>query len=98
MHTYLNQRIRYLEYLDTKTNLASTILQSTKQKVKVLDFFIFWGSLHFVDQHRNPAKSKNTMPNYRCAPFSMHQVPHVGVTIINLASMILKSTKKVKNF
>ena len=46
------------EYLGTKTNLTSTILQSTKQKVKVLDFFIFWGSLHFVDQHRNPAKSK----------------------------------------
>ena len=56
------------EYLGTKTNLASTILQSTK-KVKVLDSLIYWGSLHFVDKNRNPAKSKNIMPNYRCAPF-----------------------------
>ena len=56
------------EYLGTKNNLESTILQSTK-KVKVLDSIIFWGSLHFVDQNKNPAKSKNTMPNFRCAPF-----------------------------
>ena len=56
------------EYLGTKTNLASPILQPTK-KVKVLDSLKFWGSLHFVDQNKNPAKSKNTMLNYRCASF-----------------------------
>ena len=49
------------EYLGTKTNLASTILQSTKQKVKVLDFLIIWGTLHFLYQNRNPTKFKNTM-------------------------------------
>ena len=54
--------------VDTKTNLASPILQSTK-KVKVLDSLKFWGSLHFVDQNKTPAKSKNTMLNYRCASF-----------------------------
>ena len=57
------------EYLGTKTNLASPILQSTKKKVKVLDSLKFWGSLHFVDQNKNPVKSKNTMLNYRCASF-----------------------------
>ena len=56
------------EYPGTKTNLASTILKSTK-KVKVLDSLIFWGSLCFVDQNKNLAKSKNTMANFRCAPF-----------------------------
>ena len=56
------------EYLGTITNLASTILQSTK-KVKVLDSLIYWGSLHFVDKNRNPAKSKNIMTTYRCIPF-----------------------------
>ena len=56
------------EYLGTRTNFASSILQSTK-KVKVLDFLIFRGSLHFVNQNKNPAKSKNTLLNYRCVPF-----------------------------
>ena len=56
------------KYLSTKFNIASTILQSIKKK-KVLDSLILWGALHFVDQNKNPAKSKITMPNYRCAPF-----------------------------
>ena len=69
-----------------------------QEKVKVLDSLIFWESLHFVAQNKNPAKSENTVPNFRCAPFRMHQVPQVGVTKINLASIILQSTKKFKIF
>ena len=52
-------------------------------------------ALHFFDQNKNPAKSKITMPDYRCAPFWTDQVPWVGVTKINLASIILQS-KKIK--
>ena len=42
------------EYLGTKVDLASTIFQSTKKNQKVLVSLIFWGSLHFVDQNKNP--------------------------------------------
>ena len=42
--------------------MASTVFQSTKINLKVLDSIIFWGSLHFVDQNKNLAKSKITMP------------------------------------
>ena len=42
--------------VDTKNNLASTILQSIKiNKKNVLDSLIFWGSVHFVNQNKNPA-------------------------------------------
>ena len=81
------------EYLGAKTNLASTILQSAK-KVKVFDSLIFWGSLYFVNQKKNLAKSENTMPNFKCTPFRMHQIPLGVVTKINLALIILQSTKK----
>ena len=57
------------DYLDTKTNLASTVLQSTKKILELSDSLIFWGSLHFVDQNQSLARSKSAMPNYRCAPF-----------------------------
>ena len=50
------------EYLSTKFNMASTILQSTKKTKKDLDSLIFLGSLHFADQEKNPAKSKITIP------------------------------------
>ena len=57
------------EYLGTKFNLVSKILQSTKKNKKFIDSLIFWASLHFVDQNKNLAKSKIAMPNYRCTPF-----------------------------
>ena len=57
------------DYLGTKTNIASTILQSTKKKLKVLDFLIFLMSPSTF-LIKNPAKSKNTMPNYKCAHLS----------------------------
>ena len=56
------------KYPSTKFNITSTILQSTTKK-KVLDSLIFSRALHHVDQNKNPANSKITIPNYRCAPF-----------------------------
>ena len=50
---------------DTTEYLAWAILQSTA--TKVLDFLIFLGSCNSVDQNKNLAKSRSTMPSYRCA-------------------------------
>ena len=85
------------ECLGTKASLASTILQSTK-KGKVLDSFMFWGSIHFVDQNEIPVSLK-----IQCLTLGAHfseciRYHQVGVTKVNLASKILKSTKKFKNF
>ena len=58
------------EYLGRyKNELSINNTAINKKKVKVLDSLIFWGSLHYVDKNRNPAKSKNIMSNYRCAAF-----------------------------
>ena len=35
-----------------------------------MDALVFWRSFNFVNQNKNPTKSKNTIPNYRCAHLS----------------------------
>ena len=66
------------EYLGTKFNLASTILQSTTKNWKVLDSLMFLVSFHLVDQNKVLSESKITMPEYRCASLYTHQEPTIG--------------------
>ena len=93
----VNKETSQQQVLRSKLYMNS-IKKERNQSIEVLDSLIFWGSLHFVDKNGNLAKSKNIMPNYSCAPFLTHQVSKVGVTKINLASLMLQSTKKSKNF
>ena len=53
-----------------------------------------WLPLHFVDQNKNSVKSK-----IQCLTIGAHLSERViGVTKINIASLILQSTKNFKTF
>ena len=64
---------------------------------------MFWVSCHFADQNKNPVKCLQHYLKIQCLPIGAHlsectKYHKVGITENNLASIILQSTKKFKNF